>query len=169
MSFKPYITLLFLVSVLTILLVISFLFPEEDIPLGDDLKVRFATPEEIFTSNEETYVDISDKISNALINDSILEDLVALNVNQNWDTTRANADSLKTSIARFKFPNNNRKILYPVFKAFDNAYTSDKPVRIMHYGDSQIEGDRITSFLRNRLQKKFGGTGVVLWYLSELL
>ncbi len=67
MSFKPYITLLFLVSVLTILLVISFLFPEEDIPLGDDLKVRFATPEEIFTSNEETYVDISDKISNALI------------------------------------------------------------------------------------------------------
>ena len=32
----------------------------------------------------------------------------------------------------------------------------------MHYGDSQIEGDRITSFLRNRLQKKFGGMGVGL-------
>ena len=29
----------------------------------------------------------------------------------------------------------------------------------MHYGDSQIEGDRITSFIRNKFQVKFGGSG----------
>jgi len=29
----------------------------------------------------------------------------------------------------------------------------------MHYGDSQIEADRITSYLRNELQKEFGGEG----------
>jgi lysophospholipase L1-like esterase len=29
----------------------------------------------------------------------------------------------------------------------------------MHYGDSQLEGDRITAFLRNKLQTRFGGTG----------
>ena len=29
----------------------------------------------------------------------------------------------------------------------------------MYYGDSQIEGDRITSFLRHQLRKRHGGTG----------
>jgi D-alanyl-lipoteichoic acid acyltransferase DltB (MBOAT superfamily) len=32
-------------------------------------------------------------------------------------------------------------------------------LRIMYYGDSQIEGDRITSYLRKRLRNSFGGTG----------
>jgi lysophospholipase L1-like esterase len=32
-------------------------------------------------------------------------------------------------------------------------------VRILHYGDSQLEGDRITMQLRDHLQKKYGGRG----------
>ncbi|MCB0375289.1 MAG: lipase, partial [Sinomicrobium sp.] len=31
--------------------------------------------------------------------------------------------------------------------------------RIVHYGDSQLEGDRISAYLRNRLQGLYGGTG----------
>lgn len=31
--------------------------------------------------------------------------------------------------------------------------------RILHYGDSQIEGDRISGYLRNRLQSVYGGSG----------
>jgi lysophospholipase L1-like esterase len=38
----------------------------------------------------------------------------------------------------------------------------------MHYGDSQIEDDRITSLLRNRLQSRFGGTGAGLVPASQL-
>ena len=30
----------------------------------------------------------------------------------------------------------------------------------MHYGDSQIEGDRMTSLIRYKLQKQFGGSGI---------
>jgi hypothetical protein len=33
-------------------------------------------------------------------------------------------------------------------------------VRILHYGDSQLEADRVTMYLRNRLQQEFGGGGV---------
>lgn len=36
------------------------------------------------------------------------------------------------------------------------------PVRILHYGDSQLEGDRITSFIRQKLQTQFGGSGAGL-------
>ena len=35
----------------------------------------------------------------------------------------------------------------------------DDQIRIMYYGDSQIEGDRLTSFLRQTLRKTGGGTG----------
>lgn len=32
-------------------------------------------------------------------------------------------------------------------------------IHIFHYGDSQIEGDRMTGFIRERLQNQFGGNG----------
>ncbi len=34
-----------------------------------------------------------------------------------------------------------------------------KPIRILYYGDSQIENDRITSIFRKKLQDRFGGNG----------
>lgn len=43
-----------------------------------------------------------------------------------------------------------------------NVLASGEEVRILHFGDSQIEGDRISSYLRTRLQKEFGGAGVGL-------
>ncbi len=42
---------------------------------------------------------------------------------------------------------------------FFSALRNKQKVRILHYGDSQIEGDRISSYLRNALQTQFGGVG----------
>ena len=39
------------------------------------------------------------------------------------------------------------------------AKLSQPSCRILHYGDSKIEGDRITAYLRNGLQTLYGGTG----------
>jgi D-alanyl-lipoteichoic acid acyltransferase DltB (MBOAT superfamily) len=43
----------------------------------------------------------------------------------------------------------------------DSLKNSKGQVRIIYYGDSQIEGDRVTSYLRNYLRNKYklGGTG----------
>ncbi len=43
-----------------------------------------------------------------------------------------------------------------------NVTSTGAEVRILHFGDSQIEGDRVSSYLRTRLQKEFGGAGVGL-------
>ncbi len=43
-----------------------------------------------------------------------------------------------------------------------------KPLRIMYYGDSQIENDRITSAFRNRLQERYGGSGRGLVPVSDI-
>ncbi len=160
---KPQITLLFLLSVLTILLVIAAVFPEKGISIAQELNIKFASPSDIFSVEKIQYADISEIIkANALVSDSVIDDTTHFNSNDVWDTVRADADSLKQSTWKLQFPRNNKKILDKAFRAFENASSSSKPVRVLHYGDSQIEGDRITSLLRNNLQKKFGGMGVGL-------
>ena len=47
----------------------------------------------------------------------------------------------------------------PMLEFLDSLKDSRGQVRIMYYGDSQIEGDRITSYLRQTLRKTCGGTG----------
>jgi len=64
----------------------------------------------------------------------------------------------KTSELRIYLPNDSISYLDSFFQALDNA--TQQHVRILHYGDSQLEEDRITARLRNNLQEKFGGYGV---------
>ena len=59
--------------------------------------------------------------------------------------------------ARIHFPGGDVTLLDPFFRSLEGARTT--PVRILHYGDSQIEEDRISSTLRTGLQERFGGGG----------
>ena len=59
-----------------------------------------------------------------------------------------------TSIERITYPTSN-----PDFLKELKIKLASKNCRIIHYGDSQLEGDRITGYLRNRLQKMYGGSG----------
>lgn len=59
--------------------------------------------------------------------------------------------------ARFYLPGNDVRFFDPLFAALDRA--EEQPLRIIHYGDSQIEEDRITGTIRERLQERFGGNG----------
>ena len=63
----------------------------------------------------------------------------------------------KENPARIYMPGDNLKYLDPFFESLDKA--GKKHVRILHYGDSQIEEDRITGALRAGLQERFGGGG----------
>lgn len=45
------------------------------------------------------------------------------------------------------------------WRAAENARRSGRTVRILHYGDSQIEMDHISSRLRVHMQQRFGGGG----------
>ena len=44
-----------------------------------------------------------------------------------------------------------------------------RQVRVLHYGDSQIEEDRMTAQIRHQLQDRFGGTGVGLMPLAQTI
>jgi hypothetical protein len=163
MYVKPYIVLLFIITVFTILLIVSSIFPQNGFIVYGAIRFKFVKPEDIFLNKEVKYADITKIIKNeAFINDSTLEDLAKIEPPTKIDSFHFSVDSLNKNIRLLEFSGNNRSILYPAFRAFDKASSGSKPIRIIHYGDSQIEGDRITSYLRNRLQQKFGGMGVGL-------
>jgi len=67
-------------------------------------------------------------------------------------------DLLVQSIYKIDITEEGRQNLARFFQKLK----SGKTTRIMHYGDSQLEGDRITANLRNKLQTKFSGTGLGL-------
>ena len=110
MKIRPQITVLFLSSVLTVLLIIAAIFPKNGIPLIGNLRLRFASPSDIFSTNQDHYADISDIIdTNNLLTDSIIDQLSENTVEETWDTVRANADSLRKSICLLQLPKNNKR------------------------------------------------------------
>jgi len=60
---------------------------------------------------------------------------------------------------RIYLPDDDYTFFDPVFRAFERARREKRTVRIAHYGDSQIELDRISCDLREALQQRFGGSG----------
>ena len=49
------------------------------------------------------------------------------------------------------------------------AETNERVIRVMHYGDSQIEEDRMTQQIREVLQNRYGGSGVGLMPLAQTI
>lgn len=153
---KPYKVLLFLLMVFAMLGAVIAVFPENGIRLGDSLTLRFTSFRELF-SKGVTYKDV-DFVKNIQRDSLFIRDSLSL------------ADSLSIFSAdpddssRIQYPSHNKKILHPFFAQLDSLKDGPRKqsLRVIHYGDSQIEGDRISGYLRDRLQELFGGSGAGL-------
>lgn len=148
---KPYKTLLFILSVFSIMGAAWFLFPEKGIDIGL-ATLRFPTYAEARTV-EPAAVDI----------DSVLNTVDESNETNLSGGLIDSLEFFKTYITsnpnRIALPNDDYTYFDTLFAALENARRDSVTCRIMHYGDSQIELDRISSVLRQTLQEMFGGSG----------
>lgn len=162
---RPYQILTFFISVILVLLIISAVFPADGINLGDNFHLKFFSIEELFEKDSIKYADISDIIEHSWVQeDEILEDLVEAPIPEPdtiapIDTVRANADSLRNATHLIEFSEDKKKLFYPFFQKISSLGQTKELVRVLHYGDSQIETDRITGYIRNKMQRSFGGSG----------
>lgn len=62
----------------------------------------------------------------------------------------------------------NQSALKNFFDALLELKRNPKSIRVLHYGDSQIEVDRISDYLRMKLQGQFGGRGSGLISLTPV-
>jgi len=134
--------LIFFCSVFAALGVLWLATPADGVTLGP-LNLRFASYERTVREASETKVNV---------------DSVLLAVESRF---RMEADTLD-HYRRFFYENPDR-IYLPEdnYRFFDSLFQAmeQRPVRVLHYGDSQIEMDRISQDLREELQSRFGGAG----------
>ena len=139
----------FILVVLASLALLCVVFPEEGIKFfGTTL--RFPSIAEVISIKDNKVVEAPDPEK------VISQRLADLNIKEENEFTIF----CETNPARIYLPNNDVAYLDPFFKALDAAGTNH--VRIMHYGDSQLECDRISCDLRSQFQTQFGGCGVGL-------
>ncbi len=134
---------------------ISLIYPKEGIALTDDYTLDYPNLTDLFVMDTVVEKDFSAIIDSDFDIDSLELEAVRIQDSVRQAMIR---DSIRRWQLQLHYPEDDKSILYPLFRKLDRA-ASNGPVRIMHYGDSQIEGDRITGYLRFKLQGKFGGVG----------
>jgi len=154
---KPIKTLLFTIAVFVLLAGTMLVTPAEGVKVGE-FNFHMPTFSEMFSTEKEEYTDVTEIIEHQIDIDSLME--VETNSADSVAAKNAAAihDSLVQSIYKIEITDEGRENLSRFFQKLK----SGKTTRIMHYGDSQLEGDRITANFRNKLQIKFNGTGIGL-------
>ena len=157
---------LFGLCVFAIILVVSAVFPAE-IKVGS---YTFHYPDYrtwLKSDSAVAYKDIQDIIASVDTADYLFEPVIFINdssaINSKIMTDsmkRASVNEVNTDAYPFEFPQGQDTLLFSLFRAIEKLHQRDKPLRILHYGDSQIEGDRITATIRNYMQKNYGGQGI---------
>lgn len=170
-SLKPYTLLLAILGVNLLLGILVAVFPSNGISIGKNSLLKFVTFDELFTTPKpEPSANINEILSGVTVNETdkaLIADTAALD-----SLTHKIAEVVKTSVnfdtatqrlvppksRSIQLPPSNPNALRMLVNALRNE-SKTKLIRILHYGDSQLEGDRITDYLRNRMQQTFGGNG----------
>lgn len=144
-------TLIFILTILALLIAGWYFFPAKGITIGNQT-LRFPSYADDSQPTEEE-VDVDDVLNK--VNKSF-----EMTCSDNLlDSMRFFRNYLKENPNRIYLPNNDYTYFDPLFSLFENAQREGKTYRVMYYGDSQIEMDRISSVLRQKLQEFFGGSG----------
>ncbi|MFT5511764.1 MAG: lysophospholipase L1-like esterase [Bacteroidia bacterium] len=125
------------------------LHDESDSNSKEDVKLQFVSATDLFYPKERIVVDLDSVLGNLAL-DTMVEDTVVV------DTSFKEPEIDK----KIQYVKIERSVLYGFFEALLEVENgSEKLIRILHYGDSQLEGDRISDYLRNKMQNRFGGYG----------
>lgn len=147
---KPIQTFLVLLAVGVLCFLTMLYFPKEGVVVNDHLTLNFASLDDF--KNEDTGIK---NVEAFLQQYEVSVDSTAI-----LDSIARAKLAFRKEMLRIQWSNEDRSSLLPFISSLNQLKAGKKKkVRIMHYGDSQIEGDRITTFIRNDFQKEYGGVG----------
>lgn len=155
MLHTPKHTLFFLAIVFGLLGGLSFLFPDDGIHVSDRLTLSFPTFGSLFGTKKAEKTDISKIIALADAEEKVQDE----KSDSTEDKEIESVDSTIKLVTTIQYKNPNKTSLDNFFNSIKNISSETKSIRVLHYGDSQIEGDRISDYLRMKLQTQFGGEG----------
>lgn len=166
---KPYRTLVFLLSILATLLLLTFIISENSNP-----HFRYPSLEQVVSNLSRTTALPNNQEKPAI--NIYVADTSDLVINEHVDAPTCPSTVCNDRINLQAHPieppevstnshvqinyGNNPHALDHFFNALMNNEHKTGQIRVLHFADSQVEGDMITSSIRQILQDKFGGSGV---------
>lgn len=155
---KTYKILLYIISVFALMAAISYAIPSSGIIIANTT-LTFPTIADLAQDGTPEMKSGEDAIAEAqaFIDAQNMRDFIKARQLSEQMQHRRNAITNRYAIS---YPNDSIEWIFPVLEKLENA--KKRPIRILHYGDSQIEVDHITSAIRNGMQARFGGNGVGL-------
>ncbi|MDR3187800.1 MAG: hypothetical protein LBT94_01255 [Prevotellaceae bacterium] len=149
-----------MILVFSLLLFTCLLFPAEGIRLSSHFTLTFPSLQDALGLSERNVrvaftIDCSEVGFSNFFNEPEQCEESALPVNCTPEQVRA------LPVQPIEYPQGREDALNDIMSELTALHSGNRElVRILHYGDSQLEADRITAYLRNRLQEDFGGGGV---------
>lgn len=147
---RPYKILVFIFSVIAALALIAAFFPADGIKVFSTT-LRFPTLEQIMLK------DVAQNENHAVIPIDTIEPVHY--TDEFMDTVSYYKQFIEEAPCRFYLPASDIAFFDQFFEKLERAKAEQRTVRLLHYGDSQIEMDRMTSDLRSYFQELFGGGG----------
>lgn len=144
--------LLFIALAVLLLSAICLFFPKQGANLGFTT-LRFPSLQKILNPQKQLDLDAY------LAEQDSIERARQLELASRQDSIRHIRRSLDSSDTRFWFPQGNDHYFDALFADMEKAQSRGIVLRVLHYGDSQIEMDRMSNRLRASFQDRFGGGG----------
>ena len=155
---RPYVIPLFVGCILAALFAVTYFTTDAGWKVGS-VKLKFLTFEKFIRPNEQVKADIEEIIED--VDTSMVDDPMIQHINGSNGAFGAPTGGEISENASTELQMNDvgKQNLINFFKILDGVAANKQKISILHYGDSQIEGDRMTNFIRNRIQNQFGGFG----------
>lgn len=144
---------LFALLLLLCLAVVAWLAPSDILELGP-IEIRLPQLREALSTPERANFDVESRLTEVEQQMQFRQDSLREAIT---DSLQFYRHFFRSSEASLVYPDSDYTYLAPFFHALERADTA--AVHVLHFGDSQIEGDRITHLLRDSLQDLFGGSG----------
>ncbi len=152
---KSYKTFLFILSLAVGLVALACFFPSEGIYINK-VRMEFPSMSQVLKCGAEPEPEPVDdeEPEPELTPEELMEQrMAALHASRDSEFVAA----ISGNRARFYLPDDDVSYFDTLFSKLEQA--ERHPVRIMHFGDSQLEGDRMTGVLREWFQDTFSGRG----------
>ena len=157
---RPYKVLLFIACVMACLAALCLVLPHH-IAIGEK-EVRWPTLAEVLEREEAYPQPLPEEEESIIDPDTIVPSPDTI-------VSEKSAEKPKPVIPKVAVDSttDSRQFLSSFYAALQES--GERKVRVMHYGDSQIEEDRMTMQIREQLQKQYGGRGVGLMPLLQTI
>ncbi|MDG1333574.1 MAG: hypothetical protein P8P74_14655 [Crocinitomicaceae bacterium] len=159
---KPQHVLFFLLGLMLVLSPVVYFMPEDGVKVGR-AEFDFMSKEDFFHPKKQENADVDDIFdmdTSVNAKTPVRKPLKKHKNGSNGNMGAPGGGSYEVeSLVDFQMTDAGKSNLHQFFTKLSSAASQQQRISILHYGDSQIEGDRITGFVRERIQNQFGGNG----------